>query len=91
MTVELIIKEDEKNRATKSIKEDSNKVNFQDNIEPNIATILRINNNYENNNIGTSNPLLKQNAMHNSKRNFSNNYIRENSPNIILNRDIKKF
>ena len=91
MTVELIIKEDEKNRATKSIKEDSNKVNFQDNIEPNIATILRINNNYENNNIGTSNPLLKQNKMHNSKRNFSNNYIRENSPNIILNRDIKKF
>ena len=89
MTVELVIKEDEKNRATKSIKE--NKVNFQDNIEPNIATILRINNNYENNYIGTSNPLLKQNAMHNSKRNFSNNYIRENSPNIILNRDIKKF
>ena len=91
MTVELIIKEDEKNRATKSVKEDSNKVNFQDNIEPNIATILRINNNYDNNNIGTSNPLLKQNTMHNSKRNFSNNYIRENSPNIILNRSIKKF
>ena len=91
MTVELIIKEDEKNRATKSIKEDSNKVNFQDNIEPNIATILRINNNCQNNNIGTSNQLLKQNTMHNSKRNFSNNYIRENSPNIILNRDIKKF
>ena len=28
-TVELIIKEDEKNRATKRIKEDSNKVNFK--------------------------------------------------------------
>ena len=58
----------------------ANKVNFQDNIEPNIPTILRINNNYENNNIGTSNPLLKQNTIHNSKRNFSNNHIRENSP-----------
>ena len=52
---------------------------------------MRINNNYENNNISTSNPLLKQNTMHNSIRNFSNNYIRENSPNIILNRSIKKF
>ena len=84
-TVELIIKEDEKNRATRSIKEDLNKVNFQDNIEPNIPTILRINNNYENNNIGTSNPLLKQNTIHNSKRNFSNNHIRENSPYINRN------
>ena len=46
---------------------------------------MRINNNYENNNIGTSNPLLKQNTMHNSKRNFSNNYIRENSPYINRN------
>ena len=71
-TVELIIKEDEKDRATKGIKEDSNKVNFQVNTEPNIATILRINGNYENNNIETSNP-LKQNTMQNSKRNFSNN------------------
>ena len=39
-TVELIIKEDEKDRATKGIKEDSNKVNFQVNTEPNIATTI---------------------------------------------------
>ena len=78
-TEELIIKEDEKNRSAKGIKEDSNKVNFQDNTEPNITTMLRVNSNYEDNNIEASNP-LKQNTMQYSKRNFSNNYTRENSP-----------
>ena len=76
-TVELIIKEDEINRATKGFKEDSNRVSFQDNTEPNIPTILRVNSNYEDNNIEASNP-LKQNTMQNSKRNFNN--TRENNP-----------
>ena len=78
-TVELIIKEDEINRATKGFKEDSNRVSFQDNTEPNIPTILRVNSNYEDNDVEASNP-LKQNTMQNSKRNFSNNYTRENNP-----------
>ena len=78
-TVELIIEEDKRNKATKGFKEHSNKVNFQDNTEPNITTILRVNSDYEDNNVEASNP-PKQNTMQNSKRNFNNNYTRENSP-----------
>ena len=91
-TVELIIKEDERNRATKNIKEDMNKVNFQDSIEPNIPTILRINSNYNNNDNETTNP-LRENTLHNSKRNFNNNSPRENSPynNRNNNYDNNKF